>query len=183
MRVLYHAERRAADIARLIQTAAGQGDLSGIEQAVDPEHAGGMEALGLHGRGAQRARDLKLLGMDVALCGAAAAEAGLAKLHAALGLCRAGALQRSRTVQRLCLHAAGKAALLHGSLARDLHRAAAADLTGAGKRALDLCGAGALQGVAPQVAVHAQAGAYAHLAVFPAVNAGRTGTIQILFHF
>ena len=53
MRVLYHAERRAADIARLIQTAAGQGDLSGIEQAVDPEHAGGMEALGLHGRGAQ----------------------------------------------------------------------------------------------------------------------------------
>ena len=52
-----------------------------------------------------------------------------------------------------------------------------------GKRALDLCGAGALQGVAPQVAVHAQAGAYAHLAVFPAVNAGRTGTIQILFHF
>ena len=68
-------------------------------------------------------------------------------------------------------------------LARDLHRAAAADLTGTGKRALDLCGAGALQGVTPQVAVHAQAGAYAHLAVFPAVNAGRTGTIQILFHF
>lgn len=41
------------DIARLIQTAAGQGDLPGVEQAVDPEHAGGMEALGLHSRGAQ----------------------------------------------------------------------------------------------------------------------------------
>ena len=53
MRVLHHAERRAADVARLIQAAAGQGDLSGIEQAVDPEHAGGMEALGLHSRGAQ----------------------------------------------------------------------------------------------------------------------------------
>ena len=53
MGVLYHAERRAADVARLIQAAAGQGDLSGIEQAVDPEHAGGMEALGLHSRGAQ----------------------------------------------------------------------------------------------------------------------------------